>query len=120
MMARFKSLVSLIKTTKNNRCQSWASLEKIIWIRACNYMDNQSENSHERTRRWIRFCTVCLQLVICVCNRYAFVILLLKLSGKQRSGPEVIKVCSCSTQLSTKFQLLIKSKIPTNIDVFLL
>ena len=29
-------------------------------------------------------------------------------------GPEVIKLCSCSTQLSTKFQLLIKTIIPTN------
>ena len=28
-------------------------------------------------------------------------------------GPEVIKLFSCSTQLSTKFQLLIKTKIPT-------
>ena len=29
-------------------------------------------------------------------------------------GPEVIKLFSYSTQLSTKFQLLIKTKIPTN------
>ena len=29
-------------------------------------------------------------------------------------GPEVIKLLSCSTQLSTKFQLLIQAKIPTN------
>ena len=27
-------------------------------------------------------------------------------------GPEVIKLFSCSTQLSTKFQLLINTKIP--------
>ena len=33
-------------------------------------------------------------------------------------GPKVINLFLCSTQLSTKFQLLIKSKIPTNIDVF--
>ena len=32
-------------------------------------------------------------------------------------GLEVIKLFSCSTQLSTKYQLLIKSKIPTNKDV---
>ena len=31
---------------------------------------------------------------------------------------EVIKLFSCSTQLSTKFQLLIKTKIPTNEEVF--
>ena len=34
-----------------------------------------------------------------------------------RSGTEVIKLFSCSTQLSTKFQLLIKTKIPTNKEV---
>ena len=33
------------------------------------------------------------------------------------SGPKVIKVFSCSTQQSTKFQLLIKIKIPTNKEV---
>ena len=34
-------------------------------------------------------------------------------------GPEVMKFFSCSTQLSTKFQLLIKTKIPTNEEVSL-
>ena len=34
-----------------------------------------------------------------------------------RSDPEVIKLLSCSTQLSTKFQLLIKTKIQTNEEV---
>ena len=38
-------------------------------------------------------------------------------SSPVRSGPEVIKLFSCSTQLSTKFELLIKSKIPTNKQV---
>ena len=32
-------------------------------------------------------------------------------------GPEVIKLFSCSTQLSTKFQLLIKTKILTNKEI---
>ena len=32
-------------------------------------------------------------------------------------GPEVIKLFSCSTQLSTKFQLLIKTKIPIYVEV---
>ena len=32
-------------------------------------------------------------------------------------GPEVRKLFSCSTQLSMKFQLLIKTKIPTNKEV---
>ena len=31
-----------------------------------------------------------------------------------RTGHEFIKLFSCSTQLSTKFQLLIETKIPTN------
>ena len=35
-----------------------------------------------------------------------------------RTGSEVIKLFSFSTQLSTKFQLLIKAKIPTNEDVY--
>ena len=33
------------------------------------------------------------------------------------SGPEVIQLFSCSTQLSMKFQLLIKTKIQTNEEV---
>ena len=33
------------------------------------------------------------------------------------SGPEVIKLLLRSTQLSTKFQLLIKTKIPKNEEV---
>ena len=33
-----------------------------------------------------------------------------------RSGPEVLKHFSCSTQLSTKFQLLVKTKIPTSLS----
>ena len=33
-------------------------------------------------------------------------------------GSEVIKLFSCSTQLSTKFQLLIQAKIPTNKEVY--
>ena len=33
------------------------------------------------------------------------------------TGHEVIKLFSCSTQLSTKFQLLIKTEIPTNEDI---
>ena len=33
------------------------------------------------------------------------------------SGPEVIKLFLCSTQLRMKFQLLIKAKIPTNEEV---
>ena len=33
------------------------------------------------------------------------------------AGLEVIKLYSCATQLSTKFQLLIKTKIPSNKEV---
>ena len=34
-------------------------------------------------------------------------------------GPEIIKLFSCSTQLSTQFQQLIKTKIPKNKKMFL-
>ena len=37
-----------------------------------------------------------------------------KTSENLMSGPQVIKLFSCSTQLSTEFQLLIKTKILTN------
>ena len=37
-----------------------------------------------------------------------------------KSGPEVIKLFPCSTQLSMKFQLLIKTKLPTNDEVYCL
>ena len=33
------------------------------------------------------------------------------------SGPEVIKLCSCSAQLSMKFFLLINVKMPTNVGI---
>ena len=35
----------------------------------------------------------------------------------QRSGPEVIKLFSCSTQLSMKFFLLINVKMPTIVGI---
>ena len=38
----------------------------------------------------------------------------------QPSGPEVIKLFSCSTQLSIKFVLLINLKLLTNSNFFLL
>ena len=34
-----------------------------------------------------------------------------------RTGPEVIKLCSCSTQLSTNFILLINVKMPTIVGI---
>ena len=39
---------------------------------------------------------------------------------QSNSGPKVIKLFLCSTQLSMKFQLFIKTKIPTNEKSFLL
>ena len=35
------------------------------------------------------------------------------------SGPEVIKLFSCSTQLSMKFSLLINMKMPTKVGIFI-
>ena len=43
----------------------------------------------------------------------------LKLCAKQHeTGPDVIKLLSCSTQLSTKFILLINVKMPTIVGIF--
>ena len=35
----------------------------------------------------------------------------------ERSDPKVIKLCSCSTQLSTKFILLINVEMPTIVGI---
>ena len=51
------------------------------------------------------------------CAKASFKPLTPMLTYPARPGPEVIKMLSCSTQLSTKFQLLIKTKIPTNEEV---
>ena len=47
------------------------------------------------------------------CLNMGFNLQMFKLSP----GPEFIKLVSCSTQMSTKFQLLIKNKLPTNKEV---
>ena len=39
------------------------------------------------------------------------------LQGAVKSGPEVIKLFSCSTQLSMKFFLLINVKMPTIVGI---
>ena len=36
-----------------------------------------------------------------------------------QSGPEVIKLFSCSTQLSMKFIMLINVKMPTTVDILI-
>ena len=41
------------------------------------------------------------------------------LPANAQSGLEVIKLFSCSTQLSMKFSLLIKMKMPTNVGIFI-
>ena len=38
-------------------------------------------------------------------------------TAKWRSGPEFIKLFSCSTQLSINFFLLINVKMPTNVGI---
>ena len=39
------------------------------------------------------------------------------MSLRSRAGPEVIKLFSCSTQLSLKFILLINVKMPTTVGI---
>ena len=46
-----------------------------------------------------------------------FLLMLVEHENVKYPGPEVIKKSSCSTQLSMKFKLLIKTKIPTNKEV---
>ena len=48
----------------------------------------------------------------------AYIKLIVYESKKSSTGREVIKLFSCSTKLSTKFQLLIKTKIPVKADFF--
>ena len=55
-----------------------------------------------------------IELILCLLLSSA--VNLCKTFGS-RSGPEVIKLFSCSTQLSTKFQLLIKTKIRKSKEV---
>ena len=38
---------------------------------------------------------------------------------KEKSGSEVIKLFSCSTQLSMKISLLINMKMPTTVGIFI-
>ena len=40
-----------------------------------------------------------------------------KENGNHGSGPKIIKLFSCSTQLSTKFILLINVKMPTIVGI---
>ena len=51
----------------------------------------------------------CINFVHSVLSSFAIILL-----RKERAGPEIIKLFSCSTQLSTKFQLLLKIKISSN------
>ena len=39
------------------------------------------------------------------------------MAAQLQPGPELIKLFSCSTHLSTKFQLLIKTKIPKSEEL---
>ena len=57
---------------------------------------------------WVFVCGVVLSVF------YSFVLILMR---NERAGPKVIKLFSCSPQLRTKFQLLLKTKISTNKEV---
>ena len=54
---------------------------------------------------------------MCVCSGFVFRPLWLgkHLAEEERTGPEVIKLFSCPAQLSTRFHLLIKTKIPSDV-----
>ena len=48
---------------------------------------------------------------------YFFVLSVLASISLSNTGPEIIKLFPCSTQLSTKFMLLINVKMPTIVDI---
>ena len=52
------------------------------------------------------------------CKLQTFKILSISCTGIGQTGPEVIKLFSCSTQLSMKFQMLINLKISRNSAFF--
>ena len=47
-------------------------------------------------------------------------VLMIALARLNKASPEVIKLFSCSTQLSTKFILLINVQMPTNVGILTL
>ena len=88
-------------------------LKKFIYLNLC--MEKVLMSTYNIT--WIR-----IKKLICITySRYFEKKSLFKkiafLTDNICSGLKVIKLFSCSTQLSTKFQLLIKTKIPTNEEV---
>ena len=50
-------------------------------------------------------------------NSFIFVLRKSSIYGHKTSGPEVIKLFSCSTQLSMKFFLLINVEMPTIVGI---
>ena len=82
------------------RCRMW----KLIWICTAYLCSTQ-----RMLGLWIKLTLSLLAATCCLlnlCNQFW-----------PRSGPEVIKLFSCSTQLSTKFILFINVKMPTIVGI---
>ena len=62
------------------------------------------------------FSVVLLHGYICFCLLGLIYLVSSSFAGKQ-PGPEVIRLCSCSTPLSMKFFLLIDVKMPTVVAI---
>ena len=77
--------------------QSFSSFRNIVTSLAFILYrgNNKGADQTERMRRLVRVIVVCMQ----------------------QSGPEVIKLLSCSTQVSTKIILLINVKMPTIVGI---
>ena len=84
-------------------------MDKLMWIRRIihNFTLQQCLSEYSKT---------CHKLPLKKTPKLRFQYQLL-LNACQKAGLEVIKLFSCSTQLSMKFQLLIKTKILTNKEV---
>ena len=81
-----------------------------VMPKACNYLFLVKYYKFIRERRRKQSEIVCIltSLTLCMLANFEYAL---------TSGPEVLNFFSCSTQLSTKFQLLIKTKLPTNKEV---
>ena len=77
-----------------------------------NYAFHMYSNTRFRLRR------LTYQYNICMCEDISCAIYIYDVC-LEKAGPEVIKLFSCSAELSMKFSLLINMKMPTIVGIFI-
>ena len=86
-------------------------LSRLVWLLHClSRIRGFLSNVAEKNNSW--YCVAC-----CFWGFLHIFFLNNSIRNTVEPGPEVIKLFSCSTQLNTKFQLLIKNTKPTNKEV---